>query len=611
MNERRDPTLVGHIVLSRYRVLRRLARGGMGAVYLARTEGARGFTKPVVVKRILATVQDDDASSMFAREARILSLLQHPGIVSVLDFGQEDGGDLVMVLDYVHGYHLGYFQRYLQKVHGGVPYEMALYMMLRVLEALQYAHSFRRPDGTPMQIVHRDVSPANILLDVNGHLKLVDFGIARAQGDEDEYQTQTPRLKGKFAYLPLEIFKGGEPTVQADVYACGVVLYELLTGDNPFRGRELTDSYDKVLNVVATPVSSLRADVSTSLDAVVAKAIARDPQQRYASAQDFAQALRALRSISDEQGRAMLHAEVEHAFAGALASELGIEPLSVRDTAWRAGTETDESLRSVSTMPPPGPDDTLTEIERDMPTRATGPMAQAEWGEPPHDPHADQLGTHEAPTVALSPKAVAEITGTTQSLAPQPGPPSTQRWLFAALAGAALLGGTLVLTRGRDAAPERIVVIERQASPAAAPATPTPPAPALPTPPANRAAGAAPQEPARAEPTARAPKEHIAHAESSAADPKALTRAFARQQSHIEECFQLHATALPEQPGLAIDFEVGSDGSVQSARLSPATLANTPLGTCLLGVAKATRFPKLHEPLSFKIPLVARRVPAH
>src|SRR5262245_19382504 len=145
----------GTLVLGRYRIVKQIARGGMGVVYLARTEGAQGFTRPVIIKRIIPDLAADEPTSRaFVREARILANLQHPGIVNVIDFNEEDGA-YVMVLEYVHGYNLGQWHRYVVDTRGRIPVDFAILVMTRVLDALHYAHTFIRPDGTSMQIVHR------------------------------------------------------------------------------------------------------------------------------------------------------------------------------------------------------------------------------------------------------------------------------------------------------------------------------------------------------------------------------------------------------------------------------------------------------------------------
>ncbi len=153
-----DALPAGRIVLGRYRVLCMIARGGMGEVYLARSEGALGFHKPVVIKRVLAEHARNEAIvDLFRREARVMSNLRHPNIVSVLDFG-EDRGDHLLVIEYVHGFHLGRWMRW-TSTHGGFPVERAVQITLEVLAALESAHSARAADGASLGIVHRDVSP--------------------------------------------------------------------------------------------------------------------------------------------------------------------------------------------------------------------------------------------------------------------------------------------------------------------------------------------------------------------------------------------------------------------------------------------------------------------
>jgi serine/threonine protein kinase len=603
----RDGSLVGQIVLGRYRVLRRLAQGGMGAVYLGRTEGAKGFTRPVVIKRILPALTDDeDTARMFVREARLLSMLQDPGIVSVVDFGHASRGGLVMVLDYVHGYHLGYWLRYLEREGGHMPAEMAIHITCRVLEALHYAHTFKRPDGRALQIVHRDVSPANVLLDVNGNVKLVDFGIARAHGDVGEYHTETPRLKGKFAYMPPEIFRGEEPTVQADVYASGVLLYELLTGDNPFRGKEITDTYHKVLNATPVPVESLRADVPKGIDAPIARAIAKDPSERFPSALAFATAIRTFRSVPEEVSRSLLRAEVQKAFAGPLADALGLEPLSARDAAWREASASDDDLQSASTAPPP-PDayEAATRVGDDPPTVVMEDSASA--------PVARKQGKPNAAATAAAEEAAYRVSSTGDRTIARSKPRSGR---IVALLGALLLASVaavagLLVGRDNHPAEDRIVVIQRESNAAAPVSVETP------TPSTEPAAAVAPAP----EPAENAvPIERIATAEigrsrtakarvALAPNPQLLTRAFARQQQQVQACFAAQGDALEAAPALTFEFHVDPAGNVEQAGLLPAAAASTPLGACLLGVARSTKFPPLGEATSFRIPITARLVP--
>mgnify|MGYP003406987296 CR=1 FL=1 len=592
-----EKSLVGQLLLGRYRVLRRLALGGMGAVYLARTEGARGFSKPVVVKRILPIWGgDEEIVSLFAREARILSQLQDPGIVSVIDFGQLADGTLVMVLDYVHGYHLQHWQTYLQKTQGKMPVEMALHIMLRVLSALQYAHTFVKPDGKLLAVIHRDVSPTNILLDTSGNVKLVDFGIARAEGDNNEYKTEAPQLRGKFGYLAPELFTGAPPTPQSDVYAAAVVLYEILTGDNPFRGREVTDSYHKALTVDATIVSSLRSDVSENLSKVIAKALAKEPADRYASAADFADALRPERAAPDELCQGRLRAAVQAAFYGPLADTLGIEPLSASDEAWREAADggSDLSLAIATREPAPSvtPGGSVARFAR-SPLPAAGDAGLAGDFQLPPDEAEQQ------PTLRRM-----------QTSTPPMWKPTHLR--LVAVLSMLLFGSLLVagIMRSLEQKEDRVIVIERESSsgPEAqmaiaaqeaeepvAEGGETPPPARADAKPAGNTAPPAPSKPAAPAPSAPLEPE-----------PAVLTSRFAREQPRVQRCFASHARGESSLGELTIEFHVASSGTVEKSVMVPAQLASSALGTCLLEVAKSTRFPRLTRPVTFRIPIQAR-----
>lgn len=588
---------IGSIVLSRYRVVRILAVGGMGAVYLGRADGARGFVRPVVIKRILAAYADDDeAVSMFVREARILSQLQDPGIVSVLDFGQEPDGTLVMVLEYVHGYHLGYWHAFTQKSQRKMDADIAAYIVTRVLDALSHAHNFTNTDGRKVQIIHRDISPSNVLLDIHGNVKLVDFGIARSQGEEvDEYKTQAPRLKGKFSYMPVELFRGDEPSVQTDVYACGVMLYELLSGSNPFRGRTMAESYDKVRTLTPMTLGALRDDVSPELDAAVAKAMAQDPAMRFSSALEFANALRAARSATDETLRSILRDELSEAYAGPLPNTLEIEPLSSRSEAWRdAGDGPREpSLDAITDRPPAGDSEGATVI-----TDTSGPIVfDATLTSPPAGAGGDGATVNVAAPAALLAEARRSA--------------NNRPWLTLAvgLVLIAAAAGAFWVGSKRQNVEDRVVVIERQAGPVGSAQAAEPEAPPVALEPVA-APSVAPAETPTSPNTAPAvtkSQRRTGDTAPTGPDPRDLTRSFSRQQGKIERCFSQHPSQVGSE-SLSIKFQISETGAVQTAELSPETVADTPLGRCLVGVAKLASFPRQREALAFRIPITARRV---
>ncbi|MDQ3038130.1 MAG: serine/threonine protein kinase, partial [Myxococcota bacterium] len=338
----RHEHLLGALALGRYRIVQRLARGGMGVVYLGRTEGAAGFARPVVIKTILGDGPEAESlENMFVREARVLSRLQHPGIVQVLDFGREDD-DYLLVLEYASGYHLGRWAAYAQRAYGRVDVDLALHVVAQVLDALHYAHTRQRPDGRSLEIVHRDVSPSNVFLDGEGRVRLLDFGIARMTGETAAYRTDETTIKGKLAYVPPDVFEGAPPTASADVYAAAVVLHELLLGKNDLRGRDMSDTVNRVLHRAPTRLASARGDVSLSLDALLARALSKRPEDRFASAAELAHALRALRGLSETEASAELAARVAIDFER-LPAELGVESLAELDRAWREAKFDDEA----------------------------------------------------------------------------------------------------------------------------------------------------------------------------------------------------------------------------------------------------------------------------
>ncbi|MBZ0119400.1 MAG: serine/threonine protein kinase, partial [Sandaracinaceae bacterium] len=333
-----DP-LIGRMLLGRYRVVGRLAQGGMGVVYLARLEGAAGFTKPVVLKRILPDLEQKEMMGMFVREARILGKLRHPNIASILDFSEEDGAN-VMVLEYVHGYDVGHWRRYVRSARGSFDLEIALYIVVSVLEALAHAHHLVQPDGSITQIVHRDISPSNVLVDTEGHVKLLDFGVARMLGGESGlYKTAEITIKGKIPYVAPELLQGGTPSPQGDVYACAVVLHELLVGRNELRGNDMNDTVLRVFSHVPCPISEVRDDVPPELDAILARQLSKSPEVRLQTANEFASALRSIQKLAPDELRRRLVAQLREDYE-AMPAATGVTPLADRERAWRIPTET-------------------------------------------------------------------------------------------------------------------------------------------------------------------------------------------------------------------------------------------------------------------------------
>ena len=562
----RPSKMQGQLVLGRYRIVKQLARGGMGIVYLARTEGAQGFTRPVIVKRILSDLAEDEATARaFVREARILANLQHPGIVNVIDFNEERGA-YFMVLEYVHGYNLAQWHRYVVETRRNMPVEYAIYIITRVLDALQYAHTFVRADGTPMQIVHRDVSPGNILIDLQGHVKLLDFGIARAD-ESDEYKTRDGMFKGKLSYSAPEVYDG-VTSPKSDVYSAGVVLYQLLSGDNPFRGKDMAEIVRRVLHDELPPIRDIRRDVSPELDAAVGRAIVKNPQDRYPSAAAFADALRSVRERREEDFATEFIDDVWNDFNGDMAAKLGLEPLHARDAAWRAA-------------------------------QGEGPPATLSFAAPEGEPRA---------TLTNPPEPVREAATKAPSTA------SRTAWLAALVAVlAAAAAAFAFVTRKQESPASRFVVVERQSEVPSTPVSTTTAPSAAPTEqPVTSAAASAPSPAASVSPSAMqdAPRAKPSDVSAAGGKPDAahLSRQVQRSRAAIEGCFTQNVKEVDGRPEVSVRFRVNSSGHVDSADLLPAALNGTPLGQCVIGVARRIDFGSQPEAVSFTIPITARRV---
>jgi eukaryotic-like serine/threonine-protein kinase len=283
-----EPLRFGSYVLTA-----RLGRGGMADVFRARREGAAGFERIVVVKKILATHNEDPQFvDMFINEAKIAAQLTHPNIAQVFELGSHEG-ELFMVLEYVKGKDLLALLKHLAKTRPDAPHlppNAAAYVMREVCRGLAHAHEHTDDKGALRPFVHRDVSPQNIMLSYDGVVKLVDFGIAKAL-DSLKESTHTGSLKGKFAYMAPEQVGGKSPVPQSDIFSAGVVLHEMLTGKRLFKGNSDYETLQKVQSMPVPPPSTLVGGISAELDAIVVQALERDLSQRYARAAHMARDL--------------------------------------------------------------------------------------------------------------------------------------------------------------------------------------------------------------------------------------------------------------------------------------------------------------------------------
>jgi eukaryotic-like serine/threonine-protein kinase len=282
-------TIPAPLRLGPYELLRRIATGGMAEVYLARRAGPHGFQKTVAVKRILPQfARDPDFVAMFVDEARVCARLGHPNIVQVFDFGEEDG-ELYMAMEYVDGTTGARLVRAVALRGEDIPLDVCLHVTLSILHALEYAHGARDEEGRPLSLVHRDVSPGNVLIDRSGAVKLTDFGIARAA--EIERRTDAGQLKGKLGYMSPEQVVGRELDARSDIFTLGIVLAEMLILRPLFSGGKELDVLIRIRDADLSAIDRGGARVPDDVRAVLFRALARDPVLRWPSAAAFAEAL--------------------------------------------------------------------------------------------------------------------------------------------------------------------------------------------------------------------------------------------------------------------------------------------------------------------------------
>ncbi|WP_047859080.1 serine/threonine protein kinase [Archangium gephyra] len=278
-----NPQLFG-----KYQLLKKLATGGMAEVWLARQKGIEGFAKNVVVKRILPHLaEDQEFVGMFGNEARIAARFNHPNIAQVYEFG-EANGTYFIAMEFIHGEDLGRVMRKAYNAGGWIARPLAIRIVASACEGLYYAHTRTDDNGKPLKVVHRDISPQNILISFDGSVKLVDFGIAKAA--DQATATKSGAIKGKFAYMAPEQAAGKPLDHRADIFAIGLVLYELLTGTRPLKRESELGTLQAAMECNILPPSQV-ADVPPELDEVVMRALAKAADDRYRDARQMQLAL--------------------------------------------------------------------------------------------------------------------------------------------------------------------------------------------------------------------------------------------------------------------------------------------------------------------------------
>ncbi|MCA9520290.1 MAG: serine/threonine protein kinase [Myxococcales bacterium] len=275
----------GPVPFGKYYLLDRINIGGMAEVFKAKAFGVEGFERLVAVKKILPSIaEDEEFINMFIDEAKICVQLNHANIAQIFDLGKV-GDSYFIAMEYVSGRDCRAIYNRARKIGRNIPVEIACYMILRICEGLDYAHNKKDSFGRELNIVHRDISPQNVLVSYEGEVKIIDFGIAKAANKAS--RTQAGILKGKFGYMSPEQVRGLPFDKRSDIFSVGIVLYELLTSERLFLGETDFSTLEKVRNVDIIPPRHHNPLISPELERIVLKSLARNPDDRYQTAMEL------------------------------------------------------------------------------------------------------------------------------------------------------------------------------------------------------------------------------------------------------------------------------------------------------------------------------------
>ncbi len=396
-------TVLGVQRIGKYEVLDHLASGGMGQVYLARSTGLGGFERRVVVKTLdPSTTEDDDAFvTMFLDEARLLGQLHHQYIAPIYEVGCDEDGRYYLVMDYIHGETAEAVFRRRERRGGLLPLPFTLTIGSSIATALDYAHALIGRDGAPLDIVHRDVSLTNVMVGYDGSVKLIDFGIAKAANRATK--TAVGMLKGKLAYLAPEQVVHKPIDRRADIFALGIVLYELTTMTRAFRGESDLITLERITAGQVTPPSQVVPGYPPELEAIVMKALEVDPDARFQTAGDLG---RALEGFASARGIALGHAAITDQMTQLFSERRR------RFARSSADIQTDKSLAALPATPHPDHDITPVVPMQDLtPVTPVEPVQAIEAEETTEPREMPQVDLPAAPQVRFvrPPTITAEV----------------------------------------------------------------------------------------------------------------------------------------------------------------------------------------------------------
>lgn len=600
-----------------YVLVRKLAEGGMAEIFLAKLRGTDGFERNVVIKRMLPHLSSiPDFVEMFRDEARLAAKLSHPNIVQIHELGFTDGCYYIC-MEYLAGEDFSTTVRLAGRRRQYLPFAVVLRVLIDAARGLHFAHEFTNEAGLPLNIVHRDVSPSNLYLTYQGQVKVLDFGIAKAESRL--VNTRTGVVKGKYMYMAPEQAKGKEVDRRADVFALGVSLFEALTHVRPFARENDLAVLNALLHGEFKRPRELRKDLPEDLEAIILKAMAFKPEDRYPTAEAFADALEAwLGEHPGSQGGSNLASFLRGHFGEERFTERTRIPTLATLTA-TYGTE-GAPVQAPGTVPPgtdvfggrPQGSDVLTAqgVVPQAPAKPAAASSAPARPEPAPLPASGGRGWRTlaiglASGMMLAGAAVVgyrQVSGpparasepTIQEAAPAPaGRPGTEApGTVAPPAGpAALMANPGAAAAAVPADPAAGVAVGDTAAMAAAPAADSAPAAVAPAPTApqpvvaaDEVTPAAPGKGPAAEPRVTASKKLVTLGIED------IQRVVSRGRARITSCFERYKADLPESQGeVQVQLTIASSGRVQAGTRGP--LASTGVGRCLESQAERLRFP--------------------
>ncbi len=586
----------------------------MGEIFLARLEGMAGFEKIVVIKRVLPHLAAHDRYiAMLLDEARIAARLSHPNICQVYELGEVEG-EYYIAMEYLEGVTLAELARRMGQAGQVMDPRAAVAVISQAAEGLHAAHELLDRGGRPTNLVHRDVSPANVFITTAGMVKVLDFGIAKTP--DRLSKTRTGAVKGKWAYMSPEQILRGQLDRRSDLFSLGIVAFEVLTGRRLFQRTSEYETCRTITECDAPSIRVVRPELPEPLAQVIARALARDTGQRFATAREMGQALLdAATSFGGPAGLPHIAELVTTHFAKELNER--------RSFIERVDAETSEHSADHAVLPVApgmtpdvGPDDETSSVPPPpsrKPTDVAPPLRALPSNERPAS-DVERADTELAPAVTA--RSGSERDSAALAVAPAGLDPAQiptvvgagRRWLRWTGAGLvlALIGGGLylMLMGPRLPSSERQARVETERGQVLAISADAGPSEA-----ASAAVPDAGAEPAATDPDpddrGSRPRERRSSNRPGRAGDR-FQRALARRQRALTGCYSEHTRDMPTVPLLQVVMQVDADGAVSKARLLPRGHDDTPLGRCLLGIVRSVDFGRMDQAAEVTIPLGVR-----